>query len=209
MPLRRPWPVAEVAAKLAVPAPGEAAARALETWLDALAEWNEKIDLTAAKDARGLVWLMLADAMMLARAMPTGASVVDVGTGAGAPGLALAILRPDLRVTLCEPLGKRAAFLRTVLGALGRTDVLLEPKRAAALAHGEADVAISRATLPPEEWLAVGASLVRPGGSVWVLLAQGPAPALAGWRARDTLAYDDASTGGKKRLVRYVAEGGA
>jgi len=206
MPLRRPWPVAEVAAKLAVPAPGEAVERALETWLDALAEWNEKIDLTAAKDARGLVWLMLADAMMLARATPTGSSVVDVGTGAGAPGLALAILRPDLRVTLCEPLGKRAAFLRTCIGLLGAS-VTLEAKRHDALAARSFDVAVSRATFPPEEWLAVGASLVKPGGSVWVLLAQGDAPSLDGWAVAETLAYEDASTGAKKRLVRYV--GGA
>ena len=62
---------------------------------------------------------MLADALRPRAAHPRGARVVDVGTGAGAPGLALALLRPDLRVTLVEPLGKRAAFLRTVLGAVG------------------------------------------------------------------------------------------
>lgn len=111
-PLAGTWPAREVATKLGVGAPDEATTRALGVWLDALAEWNAKIDLTAAKDERALAWLMLADAMMLARAMPANATVVDVGTGAGAPGLALAILRPDLRVTLCEPLAKRAAFLR-------------------------------------------------------------------------------------------------
>src|SRR4051794_21721280 len=105
------WPIAGVAAELGLAV--DATTPALARWLDALAEWNAKIDLTAAKEPHALAWLMLADAMMLAPQVAKGARVVDVGTGAGAPGLALAILRPDLRVTLAEPLGKRAAFLRT------------------------------------------------------------------------------------------------
>lgn len=203
-----PWSVEEVARGVGARVPDAATARALEVWLDALAVWNAKIDLTAAKEPRAIAWLMLADAMMLAGAVPEAATVVDVGTGAGAPGLALAILRPDLRVTLCEPLGKRAAFLRTVIGTLGRTDVVLRAERAEKLPRGDFEVAISRATFPPAEWLAVGADIVRPGGSVWVLLAQDDAPTDARCAAAETLAYADASTGAKKRLVRYVREGG-
>ena len=203
-----PWPVEEVARGVGARVPDAATGRALEVWLDALALWNAKIDLTAAKEPRAIAWLMLADAMMLTGAVPEAAAVVDVGTGAGAPGLALAILRPDLRVTLCEPLGKRAAFLRTVIGTLGRTDVLLRAERAEKLPRGGFEVAISRATFPPAEWLAVGAELVRPGGSVWVLLAQDDAPKDARCATAETLSYVDTSTGAKKRLVRYVREGG-
>ena len=90
------------------------------TWLERLEEWNARIDLTAARSPEELVDLMLADALVLAPRIAADARVVDVGTGAGAPGLALALLRPDLRVTLVEPLGKRAAFLRTVIGEAGR-----------------------------------------------------------------------------------------
>jgi 16S rRNA (guanine527-N7)-methyltransferase len=172
---------------------------ALTTWLDALAEWNAKIDLTAAKDPKALAWLMLADAMVLAPHVAKGARVVDVGTGAGAPGLALAILRPDLKVTLAEPLGKRAAFLRTVIGLLGRTDVTLLPKRGDALDKGAFDVAISRATLAPDEWLALGRTLVVPGGEVWVFLAEGEAPP----DAKSEIAWTE-PPGKKRRLVRYA-----
>jgi 16S rRNA (guanine527-N7)-methyltransferase len=189
--------LAEVAAELGVAPVTETAA--LSTWLDALAEWNAKIDLTAAKDAVALTWLMLADAMVLAPHVAKGARVVDVGTGAGAPGLALAILRPDLRVTLAEPLGKRASFLRTVIGLLGRTDVTLLPKRGDALDKAAFDVAISRATLPPEEWLALGRTLVVPGGDVWLFLAEGEAPA----GAKDEIAWTE-PPGKKRRLVRYA-----
>src|SRR5580698_3967292 len=83
----------------------------LATWLALLQQWNARIDLPAARSDDELVDLMLADALLLAPRLPADARVVDVGTGAGAPGLALALLRPDLRVTLVEPLGKRAAFL--------------------------------------------------------------------------------------------------
>ena len=189
--------LADVAAELGLAPITEVAA--LSTWLDALAEWNAKIDLTAAKDATSLVRLMLADAMVLEPHVAKGARVVDVGTGAGAPGLALAILRPDLRVTLAEPLGKRAAFLRTVIGTLGRTDVTLLPKRGEALDKAAFDVAISRATLAPEEWLALGRTLVVPGGDVWVFLAEGEAPP----GQKSEIAWTE-PPGKKRRLVRYA-----
>ncbi len=198
------WPIADVAAELGLAAPAEPVARALGTWLDALAEWNAKMDLTAAKDATALTWLMLADAMVLAPKIPEGASVVDVGTGAGAPGLALAILRPDLKVTLAEPLGKRAAFLRTVIGTLGRTDVALLGKRGEALPRDAFDVAISRATLSPEDWLALGLELAR---EAWVFLAADAAPSRPGAALRETVAYADKEK--KRQLLRYARAGAA
>jgi 16S rRNA (guanine527-N7)-methyltransferase len=204
------WPAREVSKALDVTLDDETHA-AIDTWLDALAEWNAKMDLTAAKDARALAWLMLADAMMLAKSIPQNVSVVDVGTGAGAPGLALAILRRDLRVLLCEPLGKRAAFLRSVIGTLAREkDIRLEPKRGDDLVRQSAastqafDVAISRATLPPKEWLALGMSLVKKNGAVWLMLAQEDAPTCEGASVVETLEYDD---GAKKKLVRYEVAG--
>jgi 16S rRNA (guanine527-N7)-methyltransferase len=121
---------------------------------------------------------------------------VDVGAGAGAPGLALALLRPDLKVTLAEPLAKRVAFLRTVIGTLGRTDITLVRERGEKL-KGDWDVAISRATLPPAEWLPLG---LRLAPSVWVLLAKEPPP--PGDIAEDH-AYVWPRTGAARRAVRY------
>src|SRR5207244_4408464 len=107
----------------------------------------------AARGGDELVDLMLADALVLATRLAPGARVVDVGTGAGAPGLAIALARPDLVVTLCEPLAKRVSFLRTVLGTVGRTDVTLVAKRGEELAADAWDVAMARATLAPPSWL--------------------------------------------------------
>lgn len=194
------WPIADVAAELGLAAPADSVSRALGTWLDALAEWNAKMDLTAAKDARALAWLMLGDAMMLAPEIAQSASVVDVGTGAGAPGLALAILRPDLRVTLAEPLGKRAAFLRTVIGTLGRTDVTLLAKRGDALPRDAFDVAISRATLAPEAWLELGLELAR---EAWVFSAGEAAPTRPDAILAKTVAYAEPPDK-RRQLFRFV-----
>ncbi|HEY1691944.1 MAG TPA: 16S rRNA (guanine(527)-N(7))-methyltransferase RsmG [Polyangiaceae bacterium] len=177
----------------------------VEAWLERLEEWNARIDLTAARTPDELVDLMLADALMLAKHVPEGARVVDVGTGAGAPGMALALLRPDLRVTLIEPLGKRASFLRTVIGQTGRTDVTLERARGEAVAGRRAwDVATSRATLAPQAWLDLAVTLAGPGGTAWVLLAREDAPSHPRAAVDADLAYTWPLTGAARRAVRYV-----
>ncbi len=177
---------------------------AIVLWLERLEEWNARIDLTAARSREELVDLMLADGLVLAPRIPPGGRVIDVGTGAGAPGLALALLRSDLRVTLVEPLAKRTSFLRTVLGALGRADVAIERARGEALAGRRAwDVAISRATLAPAPWLDMGASLAAPGGAVWVLLAKDGPPAHPRAALEDDYSYTWPLTGAERRAVSY------
>src|SRR5580658_2376077 len=177
---------------------------AIESWLERLQEWNARIDLTAARSDPELVDLMMADALVLSSHIPRGASLVDVGSGGGAPGLALALLRPDLATTLVEPLGKRTSFLRTVIGALGRTDIVLEGKRGDAFAGRRSwDVAISRATLEPSAWLELATTLVRPGGEVWALLARDPPPAHRAAVVEHDLAYAWPLTGAQRRAVLY------
>ena len=190
--------------------PDERAVKLIITWLDLLATWNAKIDLTAARSPQELVDLMLADAVVLARHEPPGAAVVDVGSGAGGPGLALAFLRPDLDVSLVEPLAKRVSFLRTVLGHLATS-----PKRTGALrvvrgkgedlaARGEVfDSAVARATLPPVEWLGLGGRLVKSDGAVWVLLARETAPEAPSWKTETEEPYVWPLTGVERRALRY------
>jgi 16S rRNA (guanine527-N7)-methyltransferase len=177
---------------------------ALGVWLELLKEWNARIDLTAARTDDELVDLMVADALVLAPRIPQGARVVDVGTGAGAPGLALSLLRADLRVTLVEPLAKRAAFLRTVIGTLNRADIVLERARGEAVAGRRAwDVAVSRAALAPPAWLELATTLAAPGGAVWVLLAKDSPPAHPRVSLEDDHVYTWPLTGAERRAVSY------
>ena len=178
------------------------AAAKLARWLGQLVEWNARIDLTAARSDSELLDLTLVDALVLARHIEPSATVVDVGTGAGAPGLALAVVRPDLRVTLVEPLAKRVAFLRSVLAAIDREDVGVLRMKAEEL-RTRWDVAIARATFPPAEWLDRGAELVVDGGSVWILLAQGEPPSHSGAEIVQDIPYAWPGTDAPRRAVRY------
>lgn len=178
---------------------------ALLRFLDELATWNAKLDLTAAKTPEELCDLMLSDACALAKVVPDGASVVDIGSGAGGPGLSLALLRPDLIVTLVEPLAKRTAFLRTALATAGRTDVrVLRTRGEALLALPERwSFALSRATLAPGEWLALGSKLVTSGGSVAVLLAKDAAPIAPGMSVKTQVHYTLEHSGAERTLAIY------
>lgn len=159
------------------PAVTHEAAQHLETWLTLLQQWNTQLDLTAAKTPEALADLALADAAVLASTMAPGASVVDVGAGAGAPGLALAMLRPDLHVTLVEPLRKRVSFLRTAIGTTGvKVDVVAKKGHELIGGAKRWDACISRATLEPAAWLELGLELCSASGSVFVLLARQDAP---------------------------------
>lgn len=102
---------------------------------------------------------------VLASVIPANATVCDIGSGAGLPGIVLAIARPDLRVTLLEPLLRRATFLSEVAEALELTGVTVV--RARAEDHrGTYDVVTARAVAPLSRLARVALGLCRPGGSV-------------------------------------------
>jgi 16S rRNA (guanine527-N7)-methyltransferase len=184
---------------------------AMAAWIDLVAAWNKRMDLTAAKGDDELVDLMVADALVLASRLPQRARVVDVGTGAGAPGMPLALARPDLGVTLVEPLQKRVSFLRTAAGSVARGARLAVTRGKGEEVHARGerfDVAVSRATLAPPAWLALGAGLA-PAGEVWVLLAREEPPTLAGWSLTEDARYRWPLTGRDRRAARFASSASA
>ena len=106
----------------------------------------------------------LLNCAVVADLIPAGAAVADVGSGAGLPGLVLAVRRPDLRVTLVEPLLRRTSFLEETVTSLG-LEVEVRRARAEDL-HGRAefDVVTSRAVAPLERLAGWTLPLVRGGG---------------------------------------------
>lgn len=86
-----------------------------------LVEWNEKINLTGITDPRGIAVKHFLDSVLPLKKLdiPQGASLIDVGTGAGFPGLPIKICRPDIRLTLLDSLNKRVNFLSEVCGRTG------------------------------------------------------------------------------------------
>ena len=88
----------------------------LERYAALLVEWNEKMNLTAITDPVGIAVKHFADSLAAVSLLPekSGISVIDVGTGAGFPGIPFAIARPDIRLTLLDSLNKRLLFLEEV-----------------------------------------------------------------------------------------------
>lgn len=96
-------------------------ASAFQTYMELLLEWNEKMNLTAITEPQQVVEKHFLDSLLLLKAVeiPQNAKVIDVGTGAGFPGIPLLIYRSDIRLTLLDSLQKRLNFLQAVCDALG------------------------------------------------------------------------------------------
>lgn len=99
----------------------DVALKRLEKYADLLVEWNEKINLTAIVDPEGIAVKHFLDCLMIFKYIdiPKGASVIDIGTGAGFPGVVIKIARPDIKLTLMDSLQKRINFLDTLCSELG------------------------------------------------------------------------------------------
>lgn len=95
----------------------EKALNRFDTYARLLVEWNEKINLTAITEPDEIVIKHFVDSLTVFSAIkiPEGASVIDVGTGAGFPGLAMLIARPDLRITLIDSTNKKLNVIRDIL----------------------------------------------------------------------------------------------
>ena len=101
-------------------------AEALTVYGELLLEKNQVMNLTAITEPREVAALHMLDCAALAARLPEGtATLADVGTGAGFPGLVVAILRPELSVSLLDPLEKRLGFIREVVEVLGLSNVSL------------------------------------------------------------------------------------
>lgn len=127
----------------------------LEVYLDLLQEWNARMDLTSVAETDEVIDRHFMDSLAVLRTelIPRNAGLIDVGTGAGFPGMVLALARPDLSVTLMDSQQKRLNFLEAVAGKACIENVTLVHARAEEGArkgsHREQyDIAAARALAP-------------------------------------------------------------
>ena len=121
---------------------------AFQTYYERLVEKNQVMNLTAITDYEEVLVKHFEDSLMLLRYDRDFETLIDVGTGAGFPGLPLAIMKPDAKVLLLDSLQKRIGFLGEVITGIGLENTMTEHNRAedGAKAHREAfDRAVSRA----------------------------------------------------------------
>lgn len=137
-----------------------------------LLSWNEKINLTAITDPEEVLYKHFYDCILFLKHIPLkeGAGLIDVGTGAGFPGMVLKIMRPDIRVTLLDSLNKRLVFLNDVIEKTGLDNITTLHMRAedagkSPLHREKYDIACARAVASLPALSEYCLPLVKKGGS--------------------------------------------
>jgi 16S rRNA (guanine527-N7)-methyltransferase len=209
-------PAADVSRETAARALFGAGYAAARTYAEILTTDGIERGLVGPREA-GRIWERhLLNSAVLAPGLPAGSRVVDLGSGAGLPGLPIALARPDLEMVLLEPLLRRTRFLDEVVERLdlgGRVSVYRGRAEEGHRALRPADVVVSRAVAPMERLVPWSLGLLRPGGQMLALKGdraegelQAVADRLPGWGAASAAVelLDSELLPGPVRVVRVM-----
>src|SRR5512138_136989 len=174
--------------------PVDARAEALlERFADKLVAWNRKVNLTSVTAPADVAEKHVVDSLLVLPAIAGARTLLDVGSGAGLPGVPLACVRPDLSVVCCDSVAKKVAFVKAVAA-----DLAIDVRAVAVRAEGNAereklprsDAVVSRALADPERWVPLGAAYLADGGVLVAMLG----------RERNRAALEEIARGAGLRL---------
>lgn len=174
-------------------------------YLRELTTWNATYNLTAVRDPMAMVTRHLLDSLAI---MPfvSGANLADVGSGAGLPGVVLAIARPKLDVVVIEANRKKAAFLRHVRRRLSLSNISVVQQRVEAyIPETRFDIVTCRAFASAGDTTRLAGHLIAPGGRVLLMKGRDPAAELAelplDFQAVDTVVLEVPELGAERHLA--------
>ena len=150
----------------------------ITAYIDLFVRWNARMNLSAVRDADGIVTRHFGESLFAARHLfsnsdrPSQSRLIDVGSGAGFPGLPIKIWSKDVQLTLIESNQKKAIFLREVIRRLGLKDATVFSGRAESF-PGQAEVVTLRAVERFEAALGMATRLVLPAGRIALLIGAG------------------------------------
>ncbi|MGC3999754.1 MAG: 16S rRNA (guanine(527)-N(7))-methyltransferase RsmG [Anaeromyxobacter sp.] len=148
----------------------------LERYADRLLAWNRKVNLTAITAPAEVAEKHLVDSLAVLPSLGPARSLLDLGAGAGLPGVPLACARPELQVTCCDSVSKKVAFVKAVAVELGLENVRGVAARATGNPDADrlprAEAVISRALTDPEQWLPLGKAYLAEGGVLLAMLGR-------------------------------------
>jgi len=188
----------------------QAQADALSWLAGELTRWSARINLTAILDPIEMADKHILDSLTVLRALEPGTpTLLDAGSGAGFPGLPLAIARPNLSVTLVDAVAKKVGFLKHAIAHLQlaprvRAIHLKLQGKPATEGLGPFDAAVSRALTEPGGWASLAAPYLRPGGTLVVMAGSHAEPiVLPGWGPPDVEHLRLPLTGDGRTLLSY------
>lgn len=196
--------IGEGARELDIKLDATQAGRLLE-YIQELARWGRAYNLTAIRDVEKMVPLHLLDSLTVVPHV-RGSRVLDLGTGAGLPGIPLAVVRPDLQVCLLEASAKKCRFMRHVKTRLELSGVEVAQSRAENYRPTRGfDTVVSRAVGTLRLLMELSAHLCEPGGRLLAMKGQYPEAELAdlpdGWTVDEVLALKAPGVEGERHLV--------
>lgn len=141
----------------------------LHLYYEMLIDYNEKVNLTRITEPNEVATKHFADSVLPAELIPQGARCIDVGTGAGFPGIPLKIMRPDIELTLLDSLSKRVKFLEEVCSTLGISAECIHARAEDAANmpeyRGSFDIALTRAVASASVLTELTVPFLKIGGS--------------------------------------------
>jgi 16S rRNA (guanine527-N7)-methyltransferase len=148
----------------------------LSTYLDLLLKWNARTNLTAIRDPEEIVRRHFGESLFAARHLGTCKTLLDFGSGAGFPGLPIALLRPEIAVTLAESQNKKATFLREAIRTLNLPTEVWPNRVEAMPASRQFHTVTLRAVDDFQSALPAATSRIIPGGQLVLLTTKASSP---------------------------------
>lgn len=146
---------------------------AFMTYLGELKKWSRAYNLTALKTDEDIIIKHFLDSLLYLKAIPEGRmSIMDVGSGAGFPGIPISIMRPENEIYLIEPSSKKASFLTHITGMLRVENVEIVGKRVEDLESMDVDIAVTRALFDILDFCKKVSPVLYRGGNI--ILSKGP-----------------------------------
>ncbi len=188
------------------PLDDETASR-FEDYLSLFIRWNERLNLSAIRDEEGIVSRHIIESIAVARALPQGiATLLDFGSGAGLPGIPIALCRQEIAVTLAESQGKKAAFLQEAVRVLG-IQAKVHAGRAEEL-RTVFDCVVLRAVDKMPKAVAAAVPLVAPSGWLALMTTIGERDGLEGAAGAEfSWPIEKQLRGGTHRIVVFGSRG--
>ena len=142
-------------------------------YLFELKKWNRAYNLTSLKNDRDIIIKHFFDSLLFLKAFPEDSrNVCDVGSGAGFPGIPIAIVRPEISITLIEPSRKKCAFLRNIKKVINLNNVAVFEARVEDIEDSDFNIVVTRALFSINEFIKKTKHVMKKNGCL--ILSKGP-----------------------------------